>query len=297
MVTATAPKRLRAKAPAATKTGKAKVLIFGNPNVGKTWTALDFPGVYFIDTEGGAKLEHYQDKLKASGGDYFGPDDGANDFDTVLEEVITLATTKHKYKTLVIDSLSKLQLNTIAQSEETLLEQGKEIAFGNEKKDSTRKTRRLIKWLDMIQMNVVLICHPRDIYENNKVIGQTFDAWVKLAHELDLILQIELMGNSRKARVKKSRLKEFPGNELIDWSYKSFSERYGKAVIEASSEAIVLATPEQVAKLDSLVALLKVEPEETAKWLEKAGAESFAQMPAAHVEACIKYLNDKLPKE
>ena len=75
--------RLKAVAPKAAEPSKPKVLIFGKPGVGKTWQALDFPSVYYIDTEGGADLAHYTDKLERSGGVYRarllqgGPDQGA----------------------------------------------------------------------------------------------------------------------------------------------------------------------------------------------------------------------------
>ena len=66
--------KLRAVDPKAASPSKPKILIFGKPGVGKTWTSLDFPSVYYIDTEGGADLNHYTDKLKKAGGVYFGPD-------------------------------------------------------------------------------------------------------------------------------------------------------------------------------------------------------------------------------
>lgn len=104
---------LRAKKPKEQKPKKAKVLIFGAPGVGKTWTSLDFPDCYYIDVEGGATNPEYQHKLEESGAMYFGPPDAA-DFLTVLEEIKTLAMTKHDRRTLIIDSYSKLFLSSIA---------------------------------------------------------------------------------------------------------------------------------------------------------------------------------------
>ena len=84
--------KLAAVQPEVVDPGKAKILIFGMPNVGKTWFALDFPGVYYIDTEGGARLTHYREKLRQSGGMYMGPDQGSADMDTVVGQVQALAT-------------------------------------------------------------------------------------------------------------------------------------------------------------------------------------------------------------
>ena len=107
--------RLKAVPPKAAAPSRSKCLVYGNPGVGKTWTALDFPTVYFIDTEGGANLPHYTNKLEAAGGVYLGPAEGANDFATVLDQVRALAEEEHGFRTLVIDSISKLFNDTVAR--------------------------------------------------------------------------------------------------------------------------------------------------------------------------------------
>ena len=89
--------RLKAVTPKAAEPSKPKVLIFGKPGVGKTFGALDFPSVYYIDTEGGADLAHYTDKLEKSGGMYLGPEQGNLSFETVMEQVQALATEQHHY--------------------------------------------------------------------------------------------------------------------------------------------------------------------------------------------------------
>ena len=88
---ATVRTRLKAVVPKAAEPSKPKMLIYGAPGVGKTWGALDFPGVYYIDTEGGADLAHYTAKLDAAGGVYLGPDQGAQSFDTIIDQVDALA--------------------------------------------------------------------------------------------------------------------------------------------------------------------------------------------------------------
>jgi AAA domain len=46
--------RLAAIPPESVQPKKPKVLVFGPPGVGKTWASLDFPRVYYIDTEPGS---------------------------------------------------------------------------------------------------------------------------------------------------------------------------------------------------------------------------------------------------
>ena len=82
--------------------------------------AIDFPSVFYVDTEGGADLAHYTDKLSKSGGVYLGPEDGACDFATVLGQIKALASEAHSHKTLVIDSISKLFNSAVSLEAERL---------------------------------------------------------------------------------------------------------------------------------------------------------------------------------
>jgi hypothetical protein len=292
---------LKAIDPKAAKPKKPKILIFGKPGAGKTWASLDFPSVYYIDTEGGASLAHYTDKLAASGGLYLGPDAGANDFNVVLDEVITLATTPHKFKTLVIDSYSKLFNTQIDASLERLTRESKEKnrdfdptkTFGAEKKEAITYTRRLIRWFDKLDMNVILICHEKAQWKDGKEIGHTFDAWDKLEYELNLALHIVKQGASRKARITdKTRLLGFPPNEVFDWSYASFAERYGRDVMEAEAKPTQLATAEQIKLFNDLLAVVKVDAKVLEKWDENGDP---AELACDDLQKRIDYLNKLLP--
>lgn len=290
--------KLRGGDPKGVKPSKPKILIYGKPSAGKTWASLDFPSVYYIDTEGGADLAHYTDKLKKSGGAYLGPADGANSFETVIEEVTTLATTKHRFRTLVIDSFSKMFNTQIDITYESMARQGREMdkTFGAEKKPAIAMTRRLVRWLDKIDMNCILICHEKSQWKDGKEVGVCADAWEKLDYELDLAMNIVKHGASRKARITKSRLTEFEDGSSFDWSYAEFAKRYGQEIIEGDVSQIVLATPEQVKQLDELVRVINVDPEVIAKWREKANIEHFAEMETDTIQKCIDFLTAKLPK-
>ncbi len=257
--------------------------------MGKTWASIDFPSVYYIDTEGGASRDHYTDKLKKAGGKYFGPEHGSLDFDAVIEELITLATVKHDYRTLVIDSFSKLYNNRAAEA----AEKGGDD-FGRDKKEANKPTRKLVRWIDKLDMNCILICHEKDKWAGGELTGQTFDGWEKLEYELDLALRITKAGASRKAKVIKSRLKEFPDAEIFDWSYAEFAKRYGQDVIEGAATPIVVATDEQVNALKMLVELMKVDSDTTDKWKEKAGVDSFEEMDTETIGKCISFLESKI---
>lgn len=285
------PSKLKAVAPKEAEPSKPKILIFGKAGVGKTWASLDFPGCYYIDTEGGANLKHYTDKLAKAGGMYMGPEQGSQDFDTVIEQIKALGTEEHPYKTLVIDSISKLHNMEINMEAERL---GEKDAFGASKKPAIRKMNTLLRWADRIDMNVVMIAHEKALWFKGEQIGVTFDGADKLDYELHLCLNIMKVGDGRKAFVKKTRLLEFPDATNFAWSYDDFATKYGKDVIEGSVKQIVLATPEQLAELNTLLEVVKLPEGETEKWLKKANADTFADMDSDKVAACITMLKGKI---
>lgn len=290
--------KLKAKDPKAATPSKPKLLIYGKPGVGKTWQALDFPSCYYIDTEGGADLPHYTDKLKNAGGVYMGPSDGSLDFQTVIEQFQALATEKHSYKTVIVDSISKLFNTAVAIEAERL---GDKNAFGADKKPAIAYIRRLIVWVNKLDMNVLFIAHSKpewgvDSKGERAEIGQTFDCWDKLEYELHLALEVIKQGPSRKARVRKSRLTGFPDGEMFQWNYPTFAERYGKDIIEAESKPIQFASAEQVAEIKRLLAIVRIDDAIVEKWKNKAEADSFEEFNSEQAEGILTYLNKQLTK-
>jgi hypothetical protein len=285
--------KLKAVDPKAAEPSKPKVLIFGKPGVGKTWVSMDFPSVFFIDTESGADMAHYIAKLKKSGGAYLGKDQGSLSFDTVLEQMEALATEKHQYKTLVIDSISKIFGLEIAKETERL---GDKDVYGASKKPAVAYMRRLISWLTRMDMNVVLIAHEKDLYgldekKQRGVIGVTFDAYDKLEYELHLCLNIFKMAGQHKARVTKSRLEGFKDADIFEWSYDTFAERYGREILEGQVKQVMLATAEQIKTVEDLVSRIKLPEGQIEKWYKAANCESFAEMDQDKLQKIIDYVN------
>lgn len=292
--------KLLAVTPENVEPKKPKILIYGPPGVGKTWGSLDFPSVYYIDTEGGADLAHYRDKLRKAGGMYFGPDQGSLDFDTVIGQVEALATEEHQYKTVVLDSITKL-FNTAITDEQTRL--ADKDVFGASKKGPVRQMARLVRWLNRADMNAIVIAHQKDLWGkdekgNREVIGATFDAYEKLEYDLHLVLRISKLGNGtgakRFAHVGKSRLIGFPEGEKFDWSYENFSTRYGKDVIEKSAVPVILASHEEVTEVRRLLEVVKLPEGTVEKWFTKAGVDGFEEMSSATIQSCIAHLQGKL---
>lgn len=284
--------KLKAVDPKSAEPSKPKILIFGKPGAGKTWTSLDFPSAYYMDTEGGADLGHYTEKLKKAGGVYFGPEQGSLDFQTVLEQVQALATEKHEYKTLIIDSISKLFALEIAKEADRL---GDKNGFGADKKPAIAYMRKLVSWLTRLDMNVIMIAHEKPMWGidskgERTEIGVTFDAWDKLEYELHLCLNIFKQGKDHKARVTKTRLTGFPTAEVFPWSYPDFASRYGKDVIEKEATQLIIASAEQLEKVGHLLKIVKLPEGQEDKWFKAAGVDEWKDMDAVKVQAIIDYI-------
>jgi len=282
---------LKAKQPEAVTPSKPKFLISGESGVGKTFFALSFPKPYLIDTEGGATRPQYQEKLKAVGGAYFGKEEGSQDFDSVLEEVRQLATTKHDYRTLIIDSFSYLYMLEAAIAEERV---GSD--FGRDKKEAQKPTKQLVRWLEKLDMTVIIICHSKpkwarkgkEIYQD----GTTFDGWDKMEYLLDLWVEIPKGGKT--FIVKKSRIDSLPQDDSMPLSYEKFADVYGAKIIEAPVVPADLATDDQIAKVKKLVEILNIEEDQIAKWFKKADVDDWFEMTSKQIESLIEVLNKKI---
>ena len=298
----TKPSLLKAKKPSLENPGHIKCVIFGRSGVGKTWLALNFPKPFYMDCEGGARLAHYQQKLIESGGGYYGPQQGANDLDNIIEQISALASEKHEYKTLIIDSITKPWLTEITNEQERL---GDRDAFGASKKPAVAKIRRLINWIGRLDMNCFLIAHEVSewgmVGNERKEIGKAPDIYEKLIYELDLTLQVRAHSATRRdAIVYKTRLTGFPHNDVIilqdgtDKGYESIAERYGRDFIEAENKAIELATPEQVDRIKILFEALNLTEEQISKGLARKNAEVIADLSASDAQIIIDDIQKKL---
>lgn len=288
--------KLKGRDPAIVEPGKIKMMTFSESGIGKTWLSMDFPKPYYIDSEGGSKRPDYQAKLKAVGGCYFGIDDGALDFPTVLEQIQALATETHEYRTLVFGSITKLFQTAIANEAERL---GDKDGFGASKKPAIAFMRRLVNWIMRLDMNVLFEAHEVPKWGINpktgqrEEVGQQADVWDKLIYELDLTFRLEKRGGSRYAVTRKSRLREFPEGEVFPLEYSEFTKRYGKEFIEAPTIPIVLASAEQVSEIRKWLEVVKIDEKEIEKVFSKANAESWNELTTEQADATIAWLKKR----
>jgi len=283
---------LRGKPPE-TIEKRLKALWFGAPGSGKTTGAIQFPRPYLIDTEKGAENDEYVDLLKKSGGLYF----FTADFEELLVEVTTLLTEKHEFRTLIIDPLTVVYNDLCDKSAKALAtrEDPSGTAYGRHKAVADRKLKHLLNLLLRLDMNVIITSHAKGEWKNGQPTGtDTFDCYNKLDYLFDLVLMIQKRGTERVGIVKKSRIKTFPEADLFPFSYDSIADRYGRDILERKAKVQVLASAEQVGQLKHLCEVLKVPAEVQDKWLDKAQAETFEEMPAEAAAKCIQHLQNQI---
>jgi len=287
--------RLRARSPETVKQGKIKSVLFGVSGVGKTTLALSFPAPYYFDVEGGAKGPQYRELLTKAGGAYMGPEDGTLSFDTLLDQMQALATEKHPFKTLIVDSLTKLFQTTIAVEAERL---GDKDAFGASKKPAIAAMRRLVMWASRLDMNIWFVCHETAewgmVNGQRSETGRIADVWDKLVYELDLGIQAVKRGPQRLAIVKKSRISAFPDGEMFPLEYAEFAARWGKDAVESEAGTITLALPDQIAEVKKLLELVRISDADIEKGFAKAGVQDWAEMTTEQIAVWQTFLRKKI---
>lgn len=284
---------LKGKVPEA-KDKRLKMLVYGPPGVGKTWMTLEFPRPYLIDTERGAENDQYVRKLKAVNGAYY----FTTDPDELISEVLALIATKHEYQTLVIDPLTVVYNDLLDKAAE---EVGTD--FGRHKGPADRKVKHLLALLLRLDMNVVITSHAKAKWvraKDNKgkdtVVedGMTFDCYARLDYLFDLVIEGKREGDARVGIVRKSRIEAMPEGSRLPFSYSAIAEKYGRETLERIATPVTLADEQQVAEAGRLVSLLKIGDDVVAKWLDKAGAESWSEMPSDAIAKCIEWCRNRI---
>ena len=275
---------LRAKKPEAV-TKRLKLFMFGPAGVGKTTAAIQFPNSYIIDAERGA--ENYDKIITASGSVVF----QTTDIQDVIQEVKALLTEKHDYRTLVIDPITPLYNDLLEKCEHQV-----GADFGRHYGAANKTMKRLANLIMALDMNVVITAHAKTEYgQNFSKLGYTFDGWRQLDYWFDLVIELQKKGKKRFGKVAKTRLEQFPDEDVFEWSYDAIRKRYGADMLEKEASVVKLAAPEQVAQLKDLLAVVRLPDGTTDKWLAKAGVEVWEDMSAETIAKCIDYVKNKLP--
>jgi hypothetical protein len=275
---------LRAKKPEAVNK-RLKLFMFGPAGVGKTTAAIQFPHSYVIDCERGT--ENYDKLIGESGSVVF----QTTDIHDVIQEVKSLLTVKHDFRTLVIDPITPVYNDLLEKCE---LQVGSD--FGRHYGAANKQMKRLANLILALDMNVVITAHAKTEYGANlSKLGYTFDGWRQLDYWFDLVVELGKKGKKRFARVSKTRIEAFPDEDVFEWSYDAIKQRYDVSMLEKEAQVVQLATPEQVREIKDLLAVVRLPEGTTDKWFSKAGVEVWEDMPTDVMAKCIEYVKNRLP--
>ena len=291
---------LRGQKPEA-KEKRLKLFLYGPAGVGKTTAMIQFPNAYMIDTEKGT--DHYSKTLSTSKSAVF----QSNNPDEIKEELRELLTTKHEYRTLILDPVTNLY-NAVQEKwtrifEKQTREAGKTdqadiqdfgMRFWGRVKSEFKSIQRMLISLDM---NVLISSHQKDQYgPNMQKVGVTFDSMKGEDYLYDMVFRLSIQGGKRMAITEKERAEvgqnKFP--ESFEWSYQNFCKYYGKEIIEKASTPLVLASTEQVNRIKHLIEVVKVEQDQINGWFQKAGVDQWDEMTGEIIQKAIDFLEKKL---
>lgn len=290
---------LRAKKPVVQE-ARFQAVVYSNRGVGKTHFCCSFPNSYYIDTEGVEKFPHFVEMLKNNGSDLV----RLNDISEIVKEVKELLSTKHDYKTIIIDSitfpfhlLANMEAERLAKYAKAPDDDG--TGFGKNLAKAKRLTFELGMLLTRADMNCIITAHEKTKYEKNVEIGKTSDVNEKLEYSLGTVINLRRMGEKVKAYIEKSRYPELKTHEFIDFDngYETLCDRLGKKLFEREVKPEDLATSEQITEFNRLIEVLNVPEEIVQKYIINARATTVDQMNKEIMQKTIQHLLNKVKGE
>jgi predicted ATP-dependent serine protease len=275
---------LRARRPEAV-VKRLKMFMFGPAGVGKTTAAIQFPNSYIIDCERGT--ENYDKLITASGSAVF----QTTDINEVIQEIKALLTEKHEYRTLVIDPITTIYNDLLEKCEAKV-----GADFGRHYGAANKEMKRLANLIMALDMNVVITAHAKTEYgQNFSKLGYTFDGWRQLDYWFDLVVELGKKGKKRFAKVVKTRLEQFPDEDIFEWNYEAIKARYDATMLEKKADQVKLAGAEQVREIKELLSVVRLPEGTVEKWFSKAGVDTWEDMSSETLNKCIDYVKNRLP--
>lgn len=282
---------LRAKKPVV-KSPRLKVLLYSGEGAGKTHFCCSFPDTYYIDTEGLDDYPHFGEMIEKNGGDII----YLTELNEIISEVRDLISTKHNYKTLVIDSIS-FPYGYLAQMEVDRLIKKSPNTEGTEFGANLAKAKRLTFQLGILlsrlDMNVIVSAHERIKYQDNKEIGKTYDITDKMAYSLGAVWNLKIMGQNRKLFINKSRYPLLKTGDSIDFNdgYKTIENLFGEFIFRKECLSEELASIDQIEEFNRLSILLNVSEERINKLLTNSKSTTLKEMSKSNIQKCIDHFN------
>lgn len=289
--------KLRAKKPEVNEP-RIKALLYADKGAGKTHFCCTMPESYYIDSEGLEDYPHLVKMLRDNGGDLV----YLTELSEIIQEVKTLISTKHNYKTLIIDSIS-FPFGWISQLEAERLQAKSPNTEGTEFGANLAKAKRLIFQLGILlsrlDMNVIVVAHEKAKFVDGKEVGKTFDINDKMAYSLGAVWNLKLLGQTRKMFIEKSRYAEMKTGEFIDFNqgYDVLKDLFGEEVFKRESKITELASNDQIGECKRLIKLLNIPDEKVQKIVINAKSQSLEDMEKVKMDEFINWMKKQTEGE
>ena len=289
---------IKAKKPIL-KEARFQAVVYANRGVGKTHFCCSFPNSYYIDTEGLEKHPHFVEMLINNGSDVA----RINELGEIITEVKTLLSTKHDYRTLIIDSIT-FPFHLLASMEaDRLAKKSKDgsegTEFGANLAKAKRQTFELGMLLSRLDMNVIVTAHEKVKYEKGIEVGKISDVNEKMEYALGSVLNLRRQGEKIKAMVDKSRYTGLPTNKFIDFDngYEMLCTMLGRDLFEKEATPETLATKDQLLELKRLVDILNVPEDWLNKRIASCRASNIDQLSEKDMQDLLDLMIERVTKK
>lgn len=288
----------KAKAPEP-QNKRVKMMVFSSAGLGKTTAAINWPKAVIIDMEHGT--DNYHDTIIKNGSIVL----HTTNPDEVKDEIKTLLTEKHDYRTIVIDPVTILYqaiqekwtriFSKYADTEKATELQDFGFRYWAKVKSDYKSIMRMLLACDL---NVILTAHQKDLYgEGMKKVGFGSDSMKGDEHIFDYVFQLVKDAKGRHTAITKKERAEIGKNKFpqeFEWSYANFLIYYGKDALERESTPVPLASPEQVDEVKRLLSIVKVDENWETDCLTKADVDGWEELTAEKIGKAIDFLQKKL---
>lgn len=268
--------------------------IAGPSGSGKSFFVANLHNALIYDTDIGGGLAYAADRIKRNKSERV-------EVSSYLEVEYDLKKrqkdrTLNNFNTLVIDHVTALH-----QDAQIRHNPNADKDYGRSGEIATREWRRIRNFCRTFDFNLVITAHLKGRWENDKETGQMPDGGKNVEADMSIVLHLKKGDRYPSlAHVHKWRRDPEDSRGLVpatfDLTLENFSKIHGNGAMGAPREAVVMATPEQVASLGKLLEVVKLPDGTPEKWLKKAAVDSFDEMTGDTIQKCIDYAKNLIPK-
>lgn len=260
------------------KNSPLRILAFGDHGLGKTYTGINcFTDSILVDIEDGSL--QYSDILEKNKHARVRTDK----FHEVVGFVESLNKDRHQYSTVMVDSLSMIWDQILAECRKSILGSEGKCEYGKEYIEAGLHFKHFVNELIQTKSNLWLIAHEKKTI-NDRLEVFVADTWKKTAYLLDIV--VRFLPNER-VQVEKSRLKCLPQKNMKRSEFEAIIKENGIGIPEYD-----FVSEERVQEFNELNKENKYEERHMRKIFAKLGCSCVEQLTNKEMDKLILTFND-----